>query len=50
MVIVRENKHGDMSSNLDEADCVSHSTNTLRNGMNSIIQLTVGQTVFFSLS
>ena len=37
MVIVVGNGHGDMSSNLDETDCISHSTNTLGKGMNPII-------------
>ena len=39
---------------LDETNCISHCTNTLRKGMNSIILLPVmgkivGQTRFFSL-
>ena len=39
---------------LDETDCISHSTNTLGKGMNSIILppsmgKIVGQTRFFSL-
>ena len=29
MVIMVGNGHGDSSSNLDETDCISHSTNTL---------------------
>ena len=37
MVIVIGNGHGDTSSNLDETDCISHSTNTLGKGMNLII-------------
>ena len=37
MVIVVRNGHGDMSSNLYETDCISHSTNTLGKGMNPII-------------
>ena len=37
MVIVAGNEHGDTSSNLDETDCISHSTNTLGKGMNQII-------------
>ena len=37
VVIVRGNGHGDTSSNPDETDCISHSTNTLRKGMNPII-------------
>ena len=37
MVIVVGNGHGDMSSNQDETDCISHSTNTLGKGMNPII-------------
>ena len=37
MVIVVGNGHGDTSSNPDEADCISHSTNTLGKGMNPII-------------
>ena len=37
MVIVVGNGHGDTSSNLDETDCISHSTNTLGKGINPII-------------
>ena len=37
MFIVMGNEHGDTSSNLDEIDCISHSTNTLGKGMNPII-------------
>ena len=37
MVIVIGNGHGNTSSDLDEADYISHSTNTLGKGMNSII-------------
>ena len=37
MVIVVGNGHGDMSSILDEADCISHSTKTLEKVMNPII-------------
>ena len=37
VVIVVGNGHGDTSSNLDETDCISHSTNTLGKGMNPII-------------
>ena len=37
IVIVVGNEHGDTSSNLDETDCISHSTNTLGKGMNPII-------------
>ena len=37
MVIVVGNGHGDMISNPDEADCISHSTNTIGKGMNPII-------------
>ena len=37
IVIVVRNGHGDTSSNLDETDCISHSTNTLGKGMNPII-------------
>ena len=38
MVIVVGNGHGDASLKiLDEADCISHSTNTLGKGMNPII-------------
>ena len=53
MVIVVGNGHGDTSSNLDETDCISHSTNTLGKGMNPIILPTamgkiVGQIGFFS--
>ena len=43
---------GDTSSNLDETDCISHSTNTLGKGMNPIIlPPTMGKRVglFFSL-
>ena len=39
MVTIVRNGHGDMSSNLDETDCISHSTNTLGKGMNPIILL-----------
>ena len=37
MVIVIGNGHGDTSSNLEETDCISHSTNTVGKSMNSII-------------
>ena len=37
MVIVVGNGHGDTSSNLDEAACTSHSTNTFGKGINPII-------------
>ena len=42
------------AQNLDESDCISHSTNTLGKGMNPIILppamgKIVGQTRFFSL-
>ena len=37
MVIIVGNGHGYTSSTLDEADCISHSTNTLGKGMNPII-------------
>ena len=38
MVIVVGNGHGDTEVQiLDEADCISHSTNTLGKGMNPII-------------
>ena len=37
MVIIVRNGHGDMSQIQNEADCISHSTNTLRKGMNPII-------------
>ena len=37
VVIVVGNGHGDTSSNLDETDCISHSTNTHDKGMNPII-------------
>ena len=37
IVIVVGNEHGDTSSILDETDCISHSTNTLGEGMNPII-------------
>ena len=37
MVIVVGNEHGDTSPILDEADCISHSTNTFGKGMNPII-------------
>ena len=36
MVIIVANEHGDSSSNLDEADYISHSTNTLGKDMNPI--------------
>ena len=36
VVIVVGNEHGDTSSNPGQ-DCISHSTNTLRKGMNPII-------------
>ena len=51
MVIVVGNGHGDASSNLDETDCISHSTNTQGKGMNPIILPPAmgGQTEFFSL-
>ena len=53
MVIVLGNGHVDTSSN-PGPDCISHSTNTLGKGMNSIILppamgKIVGQTRFFSL-
>ncbi len=34
VVIAVGNEQGDTSSNLDETDCISHSTNTLGKGMN----------------
>ena len=34
MVIVAGYRHGGTSSNLNETDCISHSTNTLGKGMN----------------
>ena len=37
MVTIVGNGHGDMSSNPNDTDCISHSTNTLRKGMNPII-------------
>ena len=37
MVIIVGNGHGNMSSNPDETDCISHSTNTLGKSMNPII-------------
>ena len=37
MVIVVGNGHGARVQILDEADCISHSTNTLGKGMNPII-------------
>ena len=37
MIIVVGNGHGDTSSNLDTADFISHSTNTIRKGMDSLI-------------
>ena len=37
MVIVVGNGHGDRIQILDEADCISHITNTLGKGMNPII-------------
>ena len=39
MVIVLGNGHDNTSSNLNETDCISHSTNTLGIGMNPIILL-----------
>ena len=39
MVIVVGNRHGDTSSILDEADCISYGTNTLGKGINPIILL-----------
>ena len=39
MVIVVGNGHGDTSSIAYETDCISHSTNTLWKGMNTIILL-----------
>ena len=33
----KKNGHGDTSSNLDETDCIPHSTYTLWKGMNPII-------------
>ena len=37
MVIIVGNGHGNTNSNPDEADCISHSINTLGKGMNPII-------------
>ena len=37
MVIIVGNGHGDASSILEDADCISHSANTLVKGMNPII-------------
>ena len=37
MVIVGGIRHDNTNSNLDETDCISHSTNTLGKGMNPII-------------
>ena len=37
IVIVVGNEHGARVQILDETDCISHSTNTLGKGMNSII-------------
>ena len=37
MVIIVGNGHGDTSSNPGQANCTSHSTNTLGKGMNPII-------------
>ena len=37
MVIIVGNGHDDTIKILDEADCISHSTNTLGKGMNPII-------------
>ena len=34
MVIVAGNGHGNTSSNVDETDCIWHSTNKLGKGMN----------------
>ena len=39
MVIIVGNGHGDTSTNLDETDCILHSTNTFGKGMNLIILL-----------
>ena len=54
MVTIIGNELGDMSSNPEETDGISHSTNTLGKGMNPIILppamgKIVGQTRFFSL-
>ena len=53
-VTAARNGHGDPSSNLNKADYISHSTNTLGKGMNPIILppamgKIIGQTRFFSL-
>ena len=37
MVIAVGNGHGEPSSNLDEAVCISYKTNTFGKGMNSVI-------------
>ena len=37
MVIIVVNKHGKTSSTLNEVASISHSTNTLRKGMNPLI-------------
>ena len=37
MVIIVGNGYGDTSSNLDEADCISHCINTFGKGMNAIM-------------
>ena len=41
IVIAVENEHGKSSSSLDKAVCISHSTNTFKKDMNSIILLEV---------
>ena len=44
MVIVAGYGHGDMSSNPDLMDCISHSTNILGKGMNlNILPPAVGK-------
>ena len=37
MVIIVGNGYGDVSSNLDDANCISYNTNTIGKGMNLII-------------
>ena len=41
MVIVVGNGHGERVQILDENDCISHSTNILGKGMNTIIILSL---------
>ena len=43
MVIVVENGPGDTSSNLDETDCISHSTNTFERYESFILSPAMGK-------